>query len=208
MDQRRLAVMLSGGGTTLQNLIDRIADGRLKGWRIVTVISSLSKAYGLVRAQQANIPTRIIRKKDFADVESFSQAIVERLDEAQPDLVALAGWMCHWIVPERYLGRVMNVHPALLPSFGGQGFYGHHVHEAVLARGCKITGATVHFVDNMYDNGPIILQKAVEVLEDDTPDTLADRVQATEREIFPEAIALFGQGRLRIEGRRVRILPE
>jgi len=102
----------------------------------------------------------------------------------------------------------MNVHPALLPSFGGQGFYGHHVHEAVLARGCKITGATVHFVDNMYDNGPIILQKAVEVLEDDTPDTLADRVQATEREIFPEAIALFGQGRLRIEGRRVRILPE
>jgi formyltetrahydrofolate-dependent phosphoribosylglycinamide formyltransferase len=207
MNERRLGVMLSGSGTTLQNLIDRIADGRLTGWRIVLVIGSLSKAYGLVRARQAGIPTCVIRKKDFADVDAFSEAIVEQLDAAKVDLVAEAGWMCLWRMPERYIGRVMNVHPALLPAFGGKGCYGHHVHEAVLARGCKVSGATVHFVDNEYDSGPIILQRAVEVREDDTPDTLADRVQAAEREIYPEAISLFGQGRLRIEGRRVRILP-
>jgi len=207
MSERRLGVMLSGGGTTLQNLIDRIADGRLPGWRIVLVISSLSTAYGLVRAQRAGIPTCVIRKKDYPDPDVLGRAVVERLDAARVDLVALAGWMCYWRLPDRYLGRVMNVHPALLPSFGGQGFYGHRVHEAVLARGCKVTGATVHFVDNEYDTGPIILQRAVEVRQDDTPDSLAERVQEAEREIYPEAIALFGQGRLRIEGRRVRILP-
>ena len=110
-------------------------------------------------------------------------------------------------IPKQYAGRVMNVHPALLPSFGGKGFYGHHVYEAVLAHGCKVTGATVHFVNNEYDAGPIILQRAVAIEPDDTPDTLADRVQAVEREIYPEAISLFGQGRLQIEGQRVRVLP-
>lgn len=207
MSDRRLAVMLSGNGTTLQNLIDRIVDGRLTGWRIVLVIGSLSKAYGLIRAQEAGIPTRVIRKKDYADIEAFSNEIAEQLDEVAPDLVVEAGWMCLWRLPERYRGRVMNVHPALLPSFGGKGFYGHHVYEAVLAHGCKVTGATVHFVNNEYDAGPIILQRAVPVEEDDTPDTLADRVQAVERELYPQAIDLFGTGRLRIEGRRVRILP-
>ncbi len=207
MSRRRLAVLLSGSGTTLQNLIDRIADGRLTGWEIVLTISSLSKAYGLTRAEDAGIPTRVIRKKDHPDVDSLSAAIVEPLDAVEPDLVVEAGYMCLWHVPERYMGRVMNVHPALLPSFGGKGFYGHHVHEAVLAYGCKVSGATVHFVNNEYDAGPIILQRAVPVAEDDTPDTLAERVQAAEREIYPEAIDLFGQGRLRIEGRRVHILP-
>jgi phosphoribosylglycinamide formyltransferase 1 len=208
MSERRLAVMLSGSGTSLQNLVDRIADGRLPGWRITLVISSLSKAYGLVRAQQAGIPTCVVRKKDYPAVDAFSAKLVEQLDAARPDLVALAGWMCLWQIPDRYLGRVMNVHPALLPAFGGAGCYGHHVHEAVLARGCKVSGATVHFVDNTYDTGPIVLQKAVEVREDDTPDTLAERVQAAEREIYPVAITLFGHDRLRIEGRRVRVLPE
>jgi len=207
MTERRLAVMLSGSGTTLQNLIDRINDGRLTGWRIAVVISSLSKAYGLVRAEQAGIPTRIVRKKDHADVEAFSAAIVEQLDAFEVDLVVEGGWMCLWHLPDRYLDRVMNVHPALLPSFGGKGFYGHHVYEAVLAHGCKVTGATVHFVNNEYDAGPIILQRAVAIEPDDTPDTLADRVQAVEREIYPEAISLFGQGRLQIEGQRVRVLP-
>ncbi len=207
MSQRRLGVMLSGGGTTLQNIIDRIDDGRLTGWRVAVVISSLSKAYGLVRAQQAGIPTRIIRKKDHADVETFSAAIIEVLDKAEVDLVVEAGWMCLWHLPERYQNRVMNVHPALLPSFGGKGFYGHHVYDAVLAHGCKVTGATVHFVNNEYDAGPIVLQRAVDVEEDDTSDTLAERVMAAEREIYPQAIELFGQDRLRVEGRRVRILP-
>lgn len=207
MSERRLAVMLSGSGTTLQNFIDRIGDGRLPGWRIVLVISSLSKAFGLERATRAGIPTCVIRKKDHADVESFSEAIVAALDDAAPDLVVEAGWMCLWHLPERYADRVMNVHPALLPGFGGKGFYGHHVYEAVLGHGCKVTGATVHFVNNEYDAGPIVLQRAVAVEEDDTPDTLADRVQAAEREIYAEAVALFGQDRLRIEGRRVRILP-
>ncbi|MBN1343760.1 MAG: phosphoribosylglycinamide formyltransferase [Phycisphaerae bacterium] len=208
MTQQRLGVMLSGSGTTLQNFIDRIDDGRLRGWNIAVVISSLSKAYGLVRAEQAGIPTRIVRRKDHADVETFSAAIVEQLDAFEVDLVVEAGWMCMWHLPERYLNRVMNVHPALLPSFGGKGFYGHHVYEAVLAHGCKVTGATVHFVNNEYDAGPIILQRAVDVREDDTPDTLAERVMGAEREIYPQAIELFGQGRLRVEGRCVRILSE
>jgi len=207
MSERRLGVLLSGSGTTLQNFIDRIADGRLTGWRIAVVISSLTKAYGLIRAQEAAIPTRIIRKKDYADVDAFSAAIVDQLEEVEVDLVAEAGWMCYWRLPDRYIGRVMNVHPALLPSFGGKGFCGHHVYETVLEHGCKVTGATVHFVDNAYDTGPIILQRAVEVEPDDTPDTLAERVQAAEREIYPEAIDLFGQDRLRLEGRRVRIIP-
>jgi phosphoribosylglycinamide formyltransferase 1 len=207
MSDRRLVVMLSGSGTTLQNLIDRIADGRLTGWRIVLVISSLSKAYGLIRAQNAGIATRVIRKKDYPDVAAFSREITEQLDEVEPDLVVEAGWMCLWRLPEHYQGRVMNVHPALLPSFGGKGYYGHHVHEAVLEHGCKVSGATVHFVNDEYDAGPIILQRAVPVEEDDTPDTLAERVMAAERKIYPQAIELFGQDRLRIEGRCVRILP-
>ncbi len=205
MKEKRLVVMLSGSGTTLQNLIDRIGDGRLTGWRIVRVISSLSKAYGLVRAEQAGIPTSVVRQKDHPDVGAFSKALVEQIDAAQADLIVLAGWMCYWQVPDRYIGRVMNVHPALLPSFGGKGFYGHHVHESVLEHGCRVSGATVHFVDNQYDTGPIILQRAIDVLGSDTPDILAERVQAVEREILPEAIALFGANRLRIDGRRVRI---
>ena len=130
--------------------------------------------------------------------------------EAPPEVIRVvqAGFMVHWVLPERYAGKVMNIHPALLPAFGGKGLYGHFVHEAVLARGCKVTGCTVHFVNNVYDDGPIILQQTCPVEEGDTPDALADRVQAEERVAYPEAIRLFAEGRLRVDGRWVRILPK
>ena len=204
----RLAVMLSGSGTTLQNLIDRIADGRLTGVEIALVISSRSTVAGVERARRAGLPPQIIRTKDFDGVEAFSAAIVERLDAARVDLVVLAGWLCYWVLPQRWIGRVLNMHPALLPSFGGQGMYGHHVHEAVLARGCKVTGCTVHLVNNEYDAGPIVAQACVPVAEDDTPDTLAQRVMAAERELYPRAIELFRDGRLTVEGRRVKVRGE
>jgi phosphoribosylglycinamide formyltransferase-1 len=203
----RLAVLLSGSGRTLQNFLDRSASGSLKA-RVVKVVSSLSKAYGLVRAQNAGIPTAVVRKKDHDSVESFSLAITRELDSCKPDLVALAGFMCFYRVPDHYRNRVMNIHPALLPSFGGQGYYGERVHQAVLDHGCKVSGCTVHFVDNVYDHGPIIVQKAVPVLEDDDAHTLADRVFAAECEAYPEAINLFAEGRLRVEGSRVRVLPQ
>jgi folate-dependent phosphoribosylglycinamide formyltransferase PurN len=131
--------------------------------------------------------------------------MVARLDERKVDLVCMAGFLSYWIIPDRYLGRVMNIHPALLPAFGGEGMYGHHVHEAVLARGCKVSGCTVHFVNNTYDDGPIVLQRAVPVRAEDTPDRLAARVFEQECIAYPEAIRLFAEGRLRIEGRIVHI---
>jgi folate-dependent phosphoribosylglycinamide formyltransferase PurN len=131
--------------------------------------------------------------------------MVKRLDERKVDLVCMAGFLSYWIIPERYLGRVMNIHPALLPAFGGEGMYGHHVHEAVLARGCKVSGCTVHFVNNRYDDGPIVLQRAVPVRAEDAPDDLAARVFEQECIAYPEAIRLFAEGRLRIEGRIVHI---
>ena len=139
-------------------------------------------------------------------VSSALHAIWEEVRKHKVDLVVLAGFMSLLEIPEEFIGRILNIHPALLPSFGGKGMYGHHVHEAVLAYGAKITGATVHFVDAEYDRGPVVLQGAVSVREDDTPDTLAERVQAKERELYVQAIQLFAEGRLKIEGRRVRIL--
>ncbi len=202
----RLAVLLSGGGRTLQNLIDRERDGSLNA-TVVKVIGSLSKAYGLARARAAGVPAMVIRRRDFPDTGSFSDAITRELDGCRADLVVLAGFMCFCQIPESYAGRVINVHPALLPSFGGQGFFGERVHTAVLERGCKVSGCTVHFVDNVYDHGPIIVQKAVEVLEGDDPHTLAARVFEKELEAMPEAVNLFAEGRLNVEGLRVRILP-
>lgn len=204
----RLAVLLSGGGTSLQNLIDRRAAGTLPV-DIVAVVSSRADAYGLERAKMAGIATEVVSSRDCnRDWGIHSAAVTETLDRYKPELIVLAGYMCLYRMPEHYVGRVMNVHPALLPAFGGKGLYGHFVHEAVLRHGCKVTGATVHFVDNEYDHGPIALQKAVEVREGDTPESLAERVQAAEREIFPEAVRLFAAGRLRLEGRRVQVLPE
>jgi folate-dependent phosphoribosylglycinamide formyltransferase PurN len=149
----------------------------------------------------------VIERRAFGDVAGFSRAIFDTLRAAQVDLVTLAGFLSLIEIPDDFLGRVMNIHPALIPAFCGHGFYGHHVHEAVLARGCKLSGCTVHFADNHYDQGPIILQQAVPVLDADTPDTLAARVFEAECQAYPEAIRLFAAGRLEIHGRRVHTLP-
>lgn len=191
----RIAVMISGAGTSLQNLIDRIADGRLPGVEIAVVISSRSSAQGVERAAQAALPVEIVRTKDHPDVEHFSNQIALTLDVYAVDLVVQAGWLCYWRLPRRWLGKVINVHPALLPKFGGQGFYGLHVQEAVLAAGETKTGATVHWVDDEYDHGKIIAQEKCPVLEGETPESLAERVQAMERELLPAAILRIAAGR-------------
>ncbi len=201
----RLAVLLSGSGTTLQNLVDRRARQELDV-EIVCVIASRPDAYGLERARQHGIPQCSICRRDYDNQTAFNTAVWREIRAHKADLVVLAGYMLLLEVPPDYKDRIMNVHPALIPSFCGHKMYGHHVHQAVLDYGVKISGATVHFVDEMYDHGPIILQEAVPVLPDDTADTLAERVQALERELYPKAIQLFAEGRLRVEGRNVRIL--
>jgi formyltetrahydrofolate-dependent phosphoribosylglycinamide formyltransferase len=201
----RLAVLLSGSGTTLQNLLDQIGDGRLRA-EIPLVVSSHVDAFGLVRAKQAGVPTAAVERTDYASREEFSYAIFERCRHAGVDLVGLAGFLQLLRVPDDFQGRVMNIHPSLIPAFCGKGYYGHRVHEAALAYGVKLSGCTVHFADNLYDHGPIILQRAVPVLDQDTPDTLAARVFEEECKAYPEAIRLFAAGRLQIEGRIVRIL--
>ena len=202
----RLAVLLSGGGTTLQNILDRIDRGDLPA-EVVVVVSSLSNVKGVERARRRDIPTHVVRRKDHATLDGFSDAINAVLDEARAELVCLAGFMVMWRIPPRYEGRVMNIHPALIPSFCGKGMYGHLVHEAVVARGVKVSGCTVHFVTNEYDAGPIIVQKTVPVYFDDTPDEVARRVFETECRAYPEAIRIFAEERLRIDGDRVKILP-
>jgi formyltetrahydrofolate-dependent phosphoribosylglycinamide formyltransferase len=199
-----LAVLVSGSGTTLQNLIDHIAAKKLEV-RIKLVIGSREGLFGIERAMQAGIHSQVVDRKSFPDVASFSRRVFGFIDEAQVDLVCLAGWLCLLELPSRYDGRIMNIHPALLPSFGGKGMYGAKVHQAVLDHGCKVSGCTVHFVDASYDSGPIIIQRTCPVLEDDTAQTLAHRVFEEEKIAYPEAIQMFSQGRLRLEGRRVRI---
>jgi formyltetrahydrofolate-dependent phosphoribosylglycinamide formyltransferase len=202
----RLAVLLSGSGTTLQNLIDRVADGRLRA-EIVQVISSVPDAFGLERAKRAGLPTAVVSRKEAGSREEFSRRIFDRCRQAEAELVVMAGFLQIITVPEDFTNRVMNIHPALIPAFCGKGYYGHKVHDAVLEYGAKVSGCTVHFADNEYDHGTIILQRAVPVLDDDTPETLAARIFAQECEAYPEAIRLFAEGRLKIEGRRVRIMP-
>jgi formyltetrahydrofolate-dependent phosphoribosylglycinamide formyltransferase len=169
------------------------------------VIGSKPGLVALDRAAKANIRSAVVERKPFADVASFSRRVFQLIDEANVDLVCLAGWLCLLDVPEKWLGRVMNIHPALLPSFGGKGMYGQRVHQAVLDHGCKVSGCTVHFVDNTYDNGPIIIQRTCPVLDDDSADSLAHRVFEEEKIAYPEAVRLFAQGRLKIDGRRVRL---
>jgi phosphoribosylglycinamide formyltransferase-1 len=202
----RLAVLLSGSGTSLQNLLDRCASGSLAA-QVVTVISNRADAYGLERARQAGVPTAIVDRKACASREEFSARIFDHCRQSRAELVCMAGFMQLLHIPDDFLLRIMNVHPALIPAFCGKGFYGHHVHQAVLDYGVKVTGCTVHFADNVYDHGPIILQKIVPVEDGDTPDSLAARVQAQEREAYAEAIALFAERRLLVEGRWVKILP-
>jgi phosphoribosylglycinamide formyltransferase 1 len=192
----RIAVLVSGGGTTLQNLLDR-------GLPIVLVVSNHADAFALERAKKAGIATAVVDRRAAGSRSEFSRRIFDACRAAQVDLVCLAGFLQLVEVPDDHLGRVMNIHPSLIPAFCGHGYYGRHVHEAVLAYGAKLTGCTVHFADNQYDHGPIILQHAVPVLDDDTPDSLAARVFAAECEAYPEAIRLFGEGKLGLEGRRV-----
>ncbi len=200
----RIAVLLSGSGTSLENLCQRIDSGEVPG-TVVVVIGSREKAFGLERARRRGIPAFVVARRQHPDLVAFNDAIHAVLDEHEPDLVCLLGFMSPFETRGSYDGRTINVHPALIPIFCGKGMYGRRVHEAVLEQGVKVTGATVHFVDAGYDTGPIILQRAVEVRDDDTPDSLAERVQAVERELVPEAVRLFAESRLTIEGRRVRI---
>ncbi len=199
-----LAVLLSGSGTTLQNILDTAAAGTLDA-RVSCVVSSRENAYGLERARKAGVPAAVVPRKSYDDPGSFSDAVWAEIDKYPVDLVVLAGFMSLLVIPPRFENRIMNVHPALIPAFCGKGMYGAHVHTAVLDLGAKVTGVTVHFVDNEYDNGPIILQRPVSVAEDDTPETLAARVQAEERKAYPAAIQLFAEGRITVVDGRVRI---
>jgi phosphoribosylglycinamide formyltransferase-1 len=200
----RLGVLISGGGRTLLNILEQIKQGRLNA-EVAVVISSRSTVAGVERARNAGLDVKIIRKKDYPEVEQFSKRIEEELAAANVDLVVQGGWLCFWRIPARYENRVMNIHPALLPSFGGQGMWGHHVHEAVLAAGCKVSGCTVHFCTNEYDEGPIIVQRACEVKDDDTADTLAARVFEQECIAYPQAIKLFAEGRILVQNGTVKI---
>lgn len=204
----KIGVLVSGGGTNLQQLIDAQARGELGGGRIVTVISSKPGVYALERARNAGIEAVTLSRRDYPDVEVYSQALIDALWEREVELVVLSGFLT--ITSDSFVrafpNRIMNVHPALLPAFGGKGFYGLHVHEAVLSRGCKVTGATVHFANEVCDGGPIILQRAVEVQEGDTPEVLQKRVmEEAEWKLLPKAVALFCEGRLRVEDGTVHI---
>ena len=199
----RLGVLLSGGGRTLLNILEEIKAGNLDAEVAVVIASRDCK--GVERSKAAGLDVQLVAYKQMPDTATYSARLAEILDAARADLVIQAGFLSLWEIPARYEGRVMNIHPALLPSFGGHGMYGHHVHEAVLAAGCKVSGCTVHFVTNEYDAGPIIVQRAVPVLEGDDADTLAARVFAQECIAYPEAIRLFARDKLRIDGGGVRV---
>ncbi|GIW43308.1 MAG: phosphoribosylglycinamide formyltransferase [Candidatus Binatia bacterium] len=203
----RLAVLLSGSGSTLQNLIDRIQSGELAA-EIAVVVSSRPDAFGLTRARQAGLRHETVARKSFPTVDAFNDALHAVLDRVGVDLVVLAGFLSPFQLRGRYQFRVLNVHPALIPAFSGKGFYGLHVHRAVLAAGVKVSGCTVHFADDEYDHGPIIFQECVPVLDHDTPESLAMRIQAVERRLYPAAIRLWAEGRLAVRGPRVVILPQ
>jgi formyltetrahydrofolate-dependent phosphoribosylglycinamide formyltransferase len=200
-----LAILISGSGTTLQNLIDRINDKTLNA-NIQIVISSAPDTHGIKRAEQNSIPVAIVERKGFDNSDNFSNTIINEIEKYSVDLIILAGFLHLFKIPDKYTGKVMNIHPGLIPSFCGKGYYGHHVHEAVIESGVKVSGCTVHFVDNEYDCGPIIIQRVVQVHEDDSPETLAQRVFKEECIAYPEAINLFAEGRLKIEERKVKVL--
>lgn len=204
----KLAVLVSGGGTNLQAIMDAIEDGTITNTEISVVISNNPNAYALERARKSGIDGICISPKAYETREQFNEALLAGIQSYQPDLVVLAG--CLVVIPkimvDAYPNRILNIHPALIPAFCGTGYYGLKVHEAVLARGAKLTGATVHFVDDGTDTGPIILQKAVEVHQDDTPEVLQQRVmQEAEWVILPKAIYLIAKGKVRVEGGLVRI---
>ncbi len=204
-----IVVLVSGGGTNLQALIDAQKRGEIENGRISCVISSNPDAYALERAKENGIPTRVIPRKDYDDIHAYSKAVRDALIEEKADLIVYAGFMIilDSQVVEAFEGKMINVHPALIPSFCGKGFYGLHVHEEVLKSGVKLTGATVHFVTEDCDAGPIISQKAVPVSDDDTPQTLQRKVmEQCEWKILPQAVSLFCQGRIKIIGNKTQII--
>ena len=204
----RVAVLVSGGGTNLQAIIDGVDNKTITNAQIVTVISNNQNAYALERAKMHGIPAKCISPKNFRDRDAFNEALLREVKEAGADLIVLAGFLV--VIPEKmiaeYRNRIINVHPSLIPSFCGTGYYGLRVHEAALARGVKVTGATVHFVDEGTDTGPIILQKAVSVEEGDTPEILQRRVmEQAEWKILPQAIDLIANGKVQIVDGKVSI---
>ncbi|HBT77141.1 MAG TPA: phosphoribosylglycinamide formyltransferase [Planctomycetaceae bacterium] len=206
MKKLRLAVLISGTGRSLKNLLERIEDGTLSA-EVAVVISSSEHAKGLQFAEMASVPIEIIDRIDYHSHEEFGNAIFDVCRKAKVDLGVMAGYVKLLNIPGDFHNRVLNIHPSLVPAFSGKGFYGQRVHTEALRYGVKVSGCTVHFVDNEYDNGPVILQKTVEVFEDDTPDDLNDRVFAMECVAYPEAIQLIAEGRVSVRGRKVRIAP-
>jgi len=203
-----IAVLVSGGGTNLQALIDAQANSEIPGGKIALVISSRADAYALERAEKANIPTEVLLRKNFSNQQVYDEALLSVLSQNKIDLIVLAGFMTiiSGNVIRHYENKIINVHPALIPAFCGEGFYGLKVHEAVLAKGVKVTGATVHFVNEVCDGGPIILQKAVEVLPNDTAEILQRRVmEQAEWQLLPQAAALFCQGKISVENGKAYI---
>lgn len=206
-----IAVLVSGGGTNLQALIDAQGRGELPNGKIALVLASKQGVYALERAAKAGIPSDVLVRRDFPTQDAYDEALIGRLEAARIDLIVLAGFLT--IISEkvvsRFENRIINVHPSLIPSFCGEGYYGLRVHEEALRRGVKVTGATVHFVNNVCDGGPIILQRAVEVREGDTPELLQRRVmEQAEWKLLPKAAALFCEGRLAVEGAIVHIREE
>ncbi len=199
-----IAVLISGSGRTLKNFLDLAADGRLPV-SVRLVVSSSAKAGGLKFARDADVPTAVFDRRKFATDRDYGDAIFSACRDAGVDIVVMAGFLKLAPVPDDFVGRVFNIHPSLIPAFCGHGMYGRRVHEAVLAQGAKVTGVTVHFVDNLYDNGPIIWQQPVPVFDDDTPDTLAARVFEIEKEAFPHVLRLLAAGRVQLQGGRVSI---
>ncbi|MFI4874988.1 MAG: phosphoribosylglycinamide formyltransferase [Blastopirellula sp. JB062] len=200
----RVAVLISGGGTTLRNLIAKIAAENLS-IEIATVISSSPKAKGLQYAADAQIAATVIDWNRYDSTESFSEAIFAACRQADAELIVMGGFLKHVLIPGDFENRVINIHPSLVPAFCGAGFYGGKVHQAALDYGVKVSGCTVHLVDNHYDHGPVVAQRAIDVLPDDDPATLAARIFSVECELYPQVLQAFAEGRVTIEGRRVTI---
>lgn len=201
----KIAVLISGSGRTLKNFLELAAEGQLPV-DVRLVISSSATAGGLQYAVDAAVPTEVLIRKNFSSAQAYGDAIFDACRTAGVDYVAMAGFLKLAPVPDDFAGRVVNIHPSLIPAFCGHGMYGHHVHEAVLEYGAKVTGVTVHFVDNEYDAGPIIWQQPVPVFDDDTANTLAARVFEAEKEAYPHVLRLLAAGKIKLDGRRVRIV--
>ncbi|MBX3459434.1 MAG: phosphoribosylglycinamide formyltransferase [Planctomycetes bacterium] len=202
----RGVILISGSGSTMENLLVKAAQGACL-LEPTAVIASKTGIPGILKAQQHGVPVHVVNRKDFTDAVAFSRQIFKHVQDLRPDVVLLAGFLSYLHLPAVYKGRVLNIHPSLLPKFGGKGMYGIKVHQAVLKAGEKETGCSVHYVDEEYDHGPIILQRKVDVLPDDTPETLQARVMEAECEAYPEAVNLYAEKRLLQVAQSVRILP-